>query len=108
MTRFRGFIAIDIGTFPKLIELENEIVNTGANLKIVEPENIHITLKFLGDTEETKIDEIESIIKNSVNNVSPFKIQLNGTGVFPNPSYIKVIWIGIKEGQQIGIIADKI
>jgi len=108
MTRVRGFIAIDIGAFPKLMEIEKEIMNAGANVKLVEPGNIHITLKFLGDTEETKIDEIENIIKNSVNNVSPFKIQLLGTGVFPNSSYIKVIWIGIKQGEQIGIIADKI
>ena len=108
MTRFRGFIAIDIGAFPKLMELGNEITNTGANIKLVEPENIHITLKFLGDTEEIKLDEIENIIKNAVNNISPFKIQLHGTGIFPNTSYIKVIWIGIKQGEQIGIIADKI
>jgi 2'-5' RNA ligase len=108
MTRFRGFIAIDIGDFPKIIELENEVTNAGANVKLVEPKNIHITLKFLGDTEETKIDEIENIIKNAVNNVTPFKIQLRGTGVFPNPGYIKVIWIGIKQGEQIGIIADRI
>ena len=108
MTKFRGFIAIDIGAFPKLIELEKEIKSTGANVKLVEPNNVHITLKFLGDTEETKIDEIENIIKKSVEETTPFDIQLIGTGVFPNPGYIKVIWIGIKQGEQIGTIADKI
>ena len=108
MTRFRGFISIDIGVFPKLVELENEIKNTGVNVKLVEPEIVHITLKFLGDTEEENIDEIEDIIKKSVEATTPFDVKLVGTGVFPNPGYVKVVWIGIKEGEQIGVIADKI
>ena len=47
MANFRGFIAIDIPSFPKLLEFENEIKKTGANIRLVEPKNIHITLKFL-------------------------------------------------------------
>ena len=70
MSTFRGFIAIDIGTFPKLVELESAIKKTGANVKLVEPENVHVTLKFLGDIDEEKIDEIEKIIKNSVKDIS--------------------------------------
>lgn len=108
MSTFRGFIAIEIGTFPKLAELGSAINKTGANVKIVEPENVHITLKFLGETEETLMEEIESIIKNAVEDVDPFNIQLKGTGVFPNPNYIKVVWIGINQGEKIGEIAHKI
>ena len=108
MTKFRGFIAIDIGSFPKIVQFENEIKNTGANIKLVEPENIHITLKFLGDTNDEHIDRIGEIINNEVKETDSFEIQLKGTGVFPNQSYIKVIWIGIKNGDQIGKIAKKI
>jgi len=108
MSKFRGFIAIDINAFPKLVEFEKEIKETGANVKLVKPENVHITLKFLGDTEETLIDEIERITRDSVKEVNPFNIRLKGTGVFPNQNYIKVIWIGIKQGDQIGAIAYKI
>jgi len=108
MATFRGFIAIDIGASSKLIQLENEINKTGANVKLVEPKNIHITLKFLGDTDESLIDEIETIMKNAVEDIAPFNIQLKGTGVFPNQNYIKVVWIGIDKGEQIGDIARKI
>lgn len=108
MSTFRGFIAIDIGSFPKLIELESEINKTGAHLKLVKPDNVHITLKFLGETEKGLIDEIEDIIKNAVEGVDPFNIKLVGTGVFPNPNYIKVVWIGIKQCELIGEIAQKI
>jgi len=108
MSQFRGFIAVDIDVFPKLLEFEKEIKETGANVKLVEPENVHITLKFLGDTNESRIDEIDKIMKDAVKGIDPFNIQLKGAGVFPNQNYIKVIWIGIKQGEPIGVIASKI
>jgi len=108
MPKFRGFIAIDISSFPKLIQFENEIKNTGASVKLVEPENIHITLKFLGDAEEELIDSIEEIMKDAVKENDPFEVQLQGAGVFPNQNYVKVMWIGIRNGEKIGDIASKI
>ena len=104
----RCFIAVDIDVFPKLLEFEKEIKETGANVKLVEPENVHITLKFLGDTNESQIDEIDKIMKDAVKEIDPFNIQLKGAGVFPNQNYIKVIWMGIKQGEPIGVIASKI
>lgn len=108
MSKFRGFIAIDIDSFPKLVQFENEIKNTGANVKLVETKNVHITLKFLGDTDEEQIDRIGEIMKDAVKETDSFEIQLKGAGVFPNQNYIRVIWIGIKNGEQIGKIANKI
>ncbi len=108
MSKFRGFIAIDIDSLAKIEELENKIKQSGAIVKLVEPKNIHITLKFLGDTDEEQIDEIEEIMKNAVEETDPFTIQLKSTGVFPNQNYIKVVWIGINNGNQIGAIAKNI
>ncbi len=108
MSKFRGFIAVDICVFPRLVEFGKEIKKTGANVKLVEPENIHITLKFLGDAEEEQIDEIERIMKDAVKEINSFHIQLKGAGVFPNQNYIKVIWIGIEHGEEIATIAHKI
>lgn len=108
MAEFRGFIAIDIASFQKLSDFINEIKNSSANIKTVEPENIHITLKFLGDTNEEKIDTINEIIINSVKEIKPFDIKLKSTGFFPNQNYIKVVWVGIQNTEQIQIIAEKI
>jgi len=108
MSKFRGFIAVDIGSFLKLLQFENEIKKTGADLKLVEPENVHVTLKFLGDTDEGLVDQIEEIMKNSIKGIDPFEFQLKGAGVFPNQNYIRVMWIGIKNGEQIGKISNKI
>jgi 2'-5' RNA ligase len=106
MALFRGFIAIDIASTPHILTFENDIKKTGADVKLVEPENIHITLKFLGDTEETMIDAIEQCMKDSVATIKPFRVTLQGTGVFPNKNYMKVIWIGILDNGQIAPIAQ--
>jgi 2'-5' RNA ligase len=108
MTKFRGFIAIDIKISSKLTELTNEIKNIGSYLKLVEPENIHITIKFLGETEERLINDINKIIKNSIKNINSFNIKLQGTGVFPNQNYIKVIWVGLKNAENIEMISKGI
>ena len=108
MNKFRGFIAVDIGPFPKMIEFENYIKNTDADVKLVEPKNIHITLKFLGDTDENLIDKIEEIMKKSVEKIKPFEIELKGSGVFPNNNYIRVIWIGINNFENLKTISYRI
>jgi 2'-5' RNA ligase len=108
MSTFRGFIAIDITATPQMMAFEKEIVQTGADVKLVEPENIHITVKFLGDTDENHIDAIEKSMKESVSKIKPFPITLKGTGVFPNQNYIKVIWIGIRDEGNIQTIAQAI
>ncbi len=105
---FRGFIAVDIDKNPKIYNILEELDKTGANLKIVKPEKIHITLKFLGDTDEAKTEDIETVIKEVVKETKPFKIKLEDLGVFPNENYIKVIWIGIKNSEKLKKIAEEI
>jgi len=108
MSKFRGFIAIEIDLQPKIAAFSNQIKKTGADVKLVEPENMHLTLKFLGDTDERLVDDIEQIMKESAKGVDSFEIQLKGSGVFPNENYIKVIWVGIQNGEQIKKIAQTI
>jgi 2'-5' RNA ligase len=108
MSIFRGFIAIEIHATPQILAFEKEIERTGADVKLVEPENIHITVKFLGDTDERHIDEIERTMKESVQDMKPFSLSLKATGVFPNQQYVKVVWIGIIDNGTIGTIAQKI
>lgn len=108
MSTFRGFIAIDIKATPQITSFEKEIAKTGADVKLVEPGNIHITVKFLGDTDENHIDAIEQSMKESVLAIKPFLITLKGTGVFPNQNYMKVLWIGIIDEGNIETIVHAI
>jgi 2'-5' RNA ligase len=106
--KIRTFIAIDIKASSDLIAFENEFKNIDSKIKIVEPKNIHITIKFLGDTNIKLIEEIYDKIKYSVKEIKPFDITLKGTGVFPDTNYIKVIWVGIKNGILLEEISNKI
>jgi len=108
MSKLRGFIALETKIPKKISNFQNEIIKTGANIKLVKPENMHLTIKFLGETEELQINNIEEIIKKAIIGVKPFKIKLKGTGAFPNHDYIKIIWIGIENGEIIKTIAEKI
>lgn len=108
MSKFRGFIAVDIEISPKIKEIVSDLNNSGANIKLVEPKNMHITLKFLGETDEKSISEIKDIMEKSVENIEPFEIKLKDTGVFPNENYIKVIWIGLEQYEKLAEITKNI
>ena len=100
----RAFIAIDIPdgeVKEKILEFQRIISQAGADLKPVEPENIHITLRFLGDVRMAVIDNLKAELCGI--RFSPFKITLKGVGVFPDIRRINVVWVGIDEG-NIGLI----
>lgn len=61
-------------------------------LKFVDPEIVHITLKFLGDVEESKIPSLAAALDSMM--CEPFEAQIEGVGVFPKPSNPKVLWLG--------------
>ncbi len=106
MATHRLFTAIDIGRRQQLVELERELDDTGADLKLVDPENIHITMKFLGDTDEAKIPAIEDAMRTAAASVEPYQAALQGVGVFPHLDYIKVVWIGVDDDGQTKQIAE--
>jgi len=95
----RSFIAFDIDSksvLRELSEAKDKLVNTGANLKLVKPQNIHITMRFLGDVHPTMIDAIHEEMEGV--SFTPFDVELRGLGVFPNLKYVRVVWAGIHEG----------
>ncbi|MFC1748868.1 RNA 2',3'-cyclic phosphodiesterase [Pseudomonadota bacterium] len=108
MESFRGFIAVELPVTEEILSIGNDISHSDAQVKLVQPENIHITLKFLGQTPTQQIENIETIMKQSITDIQPHTINLIGTGVFPNERYIKVIWIGIKQGEQLATIASSL
>lgn len=94
----RCFIAIDI---PKEIkENISEVINLlskyGADIKWVKPENLHITLKFLGKTQDLLISKIKEELSHVISLYSPFLVRIYGTGVFPEIKRPRIIWIGVE------------
>ncbi len=97
----RSFIAFDMDSEPvlkKIVEVQNMLINTGADLKLVEPQNIHITIRFLGNISPTTVDKIYEGMKKV--RFTPFDAKIKDLGAFPKPQYAKVLWVGMTEGAE--------
>ncbi len=99
----RCFIAIELPEEinEALAELQGKLKRCGADIKWARPENIHLTLKFLGDTHEDDIEKISGKLLDICSNFDLFEIELAGIGVFPARKSPRVLWAGIKAGQTI-------
>jgi len=105
---FRAFIAADIVPSDALVSVLRELASSRADLKIVRPELLHVTLKFLGDTEEDLTEQITSRMRDAVRDIPPFSVRLAGMGAFPSMSNIRVVWVGIEDGKPLGEMAKNL
>ena len=95
----RCFVAVECSgneLTVKFKEVRRMLEATRADMKFVEPENIHLTLKFLGEIDPTLVDQSSQIVKET--SFQPFDAKLEGIGVFPNLRRPRVVWAGITEG----------
>lgn len=95
----RSFIAFDMendAVLNRIAAAQKLLIQTGADLKLVEPRNIHVTIRFLGNITPATAEKIhEEMTKIQF---TPFIAKISGVGAFPNPRYPRVIWAGITEG----------
>lgn len=99
----RCFIAIDMPEDIK-VSISNVIEKAGQKVKgirWVSAQNIHLTLKFLGDVKEELMHDIEKGLSAVCINHAPFTINIRGAGAFPNFKYPNVLWIGIDESEKL-------
>jgi len=97
----RSFIAFDINNplvLQKFTEAQDLLVKAGADLKLVRPQNIHITLRFLGDVSASMVESIHEGMKKV--DFSAFDCEVHGLGVFPDLRYPRVVWAGIRRGSD--------
>jgi len=106
----RAFIAIELNHALRLelVRAQNELRKSDADIKWVEPDNIHLTLKFLGDTPVEKVAAVKATLEKTAVAFPVFMIELAGLGAFPNASHPKVIWAGLKEKPETlaSLVAD--
>jgi len=104
METVRSFIAIEL---PENLKAElEELVGrlkseSRTGVKWVNPQDIHITLKFLGDVATTRLDEITGALKVAAYGIKPFRLKVTGLGVFPNPQKVRVAWVGVSGDMDI-------
>ena len=105
---FRAFISIDLQPNEKIVRFSNDLRALGRGLKVVDPSSLHITLKFLGDTGESIVPQIVSLMESATSDTSPFPIHLNKAGTFGNKSKIRTVWIGISDDGYLSRIAGRL
>lgn len=104
----RAFIAVELSDElkQKLEALGREL--EGPLLRPVGPENLHMTLVFLGDIDEGMREKVVGELKGI--SAKPFTLTIRGAGVFPNENFIRVVWAGAESGELAGLqkqIAEK-
>ncbi len=102
---FRGFISADIQPNEDLVRILNNLAASRADVKVVKPGLLHVTLKFLGQTEESIVEEIQGRIEGACSGIAPFMVRLKGMGAFPSLSNIRVVWVGIENAEPLQNVA---
>lgn len=111
MPVLRLFLAIDIPSHARetVVSIQNRFKTLGLNASWVQPENIHLTLKFLGDTPSELVTDIRKGVSEAVKPYPAFKIALDGVSVFQNLEKPRVLWIGLKDPYNyLKILQEKI
>ena len=97
----RLFVAIEIPEEIKdyLCGIREEIADSRNKIRLVNKDNMHLTLKFLGEVQPNKLDDIKANLKKIT--FKPFSVVLDNIGVFPNEGYIRVVWVGLKPEEHV-------
>ena len=95
----RSFISIDLEDqqiLSRVASIISSLQALGGDFKPVEVENIHLTLKFLGNVSTTRLADVKSSLKQLT--FPSFLAEIKGAGAFPNLNHMNVIWVGVDEG----------
>lgn len=102
MAPIRTFIAIklDGSLHNTLNEVIEKFAASKASVKWVAPENVHITLKFLGNVEEDRLPDIFSACEKAAEGFSPIDLEVRAVGCFPTLARPRVVWLGLEKGTE--------
>jgi 2'-5' RNA ligase len=100
MARIRTFIAVDLaaGVKDRLNSLQEQLGRSGSGVKWTRPENMHLTLLFLGEVAELEVVSICRVVQQRARKHPPFTLEVAGLGAFPNVRRPKILWAGIADG----------
>ncbi len=106
----RLFIALEIpeDIIEAILKEKDKILGEVKDIKWETKEKLHITLKYLGDTDETLIENIKSEIESIVIKNKPFRMEVNKFGVFRHFGEPKIFWLGMKENYHLVNFVDEI
>src|SRR6056297_3015767 len=99
----RLFVSIDLpDDFAADVEGVQDEFADASGLSFTDPEQAHVTLKFLGDVNGGELPRVKNALRRAIGkaDVEPFKATYEGLGVFPDLGYIQVLWLGVGDGSE--------
>jgi 2'-5' RNA ligase len=97
----RLFVSVDLpdALAPAIADVQSLFADA-AGVDPTDPEGAHVTLTFLGETPERRLDAVEDAVERAVANadVEPFDVEYGDLGVFPSLDYISVVWVSVRRG----------
>jgi RNA 2',3'-cyclic 3'-phosphodiesterase len=102
MGRLRTFIGVDIGKTirDRAVALQEALARESNGVKWVEPENLHVTLLFLGEVDEREVPSVCRAVSEQTQKHPAFTMTIEKVGCYPNPRRPRVLWVGVGEGAQ--------
>ena len=97
--KVRAFLSVDIEDdvlLSRIGEIQGKLDKSAMKIKAVERNNIHFTLRFFGDTEMTRVNQIHATLSKV--QLEQFRIQIENVGAFPSLRRPRVIWVGVTQG----------
>ena len=94
--KLRTFVSIPVPS--QIYKIQKRFISgnpNSSNLRLIDKNNIHLTLRFIGQTPQSSINKIKKGLDFIVNNFQPFQLNIQGFGFFPNMDIPKVLWAGL-------------
>lgn len=106
----RAFIAIELPSkiIDGLKDIQDELKNGNNKIAWVKPENIHLTIKFLGDIDVDKIDSIAVLLETAAAKNRSFDVSVKGAGAFPTLDNPRVVWVGVEDDKNLSRIYEEL
>jgi 2'-5' RNA ligase len=98
----RLFVSVDLDDLTEEVARVQELVSGASGVRLTDPAQAHVTLKFLGETDPERLEPLTAELRRAIegSGVEPFRASFGGLGVFPGLEYISVVWFGVREGSE--------
>ena len=102
MKKIRTFVAVPTSSTlqKRAAYLIDRLRCSDANVNWMKPDNLHLTIKFIGDVPNTEVSQVCQAVGTAVGSHGPFAVSYEGMGAFPNCERPKVIWLGVTQGSE--------
>ncbi len=106
----RVFIALELSDAARagILAVIGEFRQRGVRASWSRTSTIHLTLQFLGDVEESELENVVEAVRSCAADVAPFRMSIGGLGAFPSPRRPRVIWVGVDAPDELYELQERI